>query len=155
MLATFFVSSFARGFPSRIHQLPLRQSRLKNQSLVDEATSFGAKSLHGFALLPQSDGRSTKVPIRRSRSRILGISQLSTPRLSPWPLHRGWLRRRSGRRGKDPRYLQIGRNVRLQGVGLDAEPHCPTRRVSQDDRPILLLVLHQATVALISARHGC
>jgi hypothetical protein len=35
MLAMFFVSSLARGFPSRIHQLPLRQGRLKNQSLID------------------------------------------------------------------------------------------------------------------------
>src|ERR1700751_1263711 len=83
------------------------------------------------------------------------FSRLSPPRQSPWPLHRGWLRRRSGRRDKDPRYLQIGRNVRLQGVGLDAEPHYPTRRASQDDRPIPLLVSHQATVALITARHGC
>jgi hypothetical protein len=33
VLATFFVSSLARGFPSRIHQFPLRQGRLKNQSL--------------------------------------------------------------------------------------------------------------------------
>jgi hypothetical protein len=52
VLKTLFISPLACGFSSRIHQVPLRQSRLKNQTLIDQAMTLCVKSLHGFALLP-------------------------------------------------------------------------------------------------------